>query len=157
MVDLTQVPDTNGLSSDSMRGSEHFIRHDLVAPDKIRQTDFGKDLVRDELSFHERRALELAGMTDALDSMDTRLGAETPNRPVRTEFVPQNDPLAVDRAAFMRGETPEVSPGLSETNRATVSTSGKQNNTTPNLTPVPVEEPSLPPFGASESDSQVEE
>jgi hypothetical protein len=47
-------PDENGLSVDSLRGSEQFIRPDFIGHDD-------KYLVRDDLSYHEATTLQAAG------------------------------------------------------------------------------------------------
>lgn len=59
-MDAGLIPDESGLSVDSMRGSEHYIRHRDVGVSGL--LDNGNERRRDELSYHERRALINAGI-----------------------------------------------------------------------------------------------
>lgn len=61
-MDPNQLPDANGLSVDSMRGTEFYIVPRFVGGTEKNPND-GRILVREPLSYHEARSLDLIGQT----------------------------------------------------------------------------------------------
>jgi hypothetical protein len=60
-------PDEAGLSPDSMRGSEHFIRADLLEGNRGKD-QMGNDMTRAPLTYHEAEALRALGRDVPLPS-----------------------------------------------------------------------------------------
>ena len=59
---MVEIPDENGLSSDSLRGSHQYIRPDLVDASDSRDPLTGRPNPRAKLSVNEIRALEDVGV-----------------------------------------------------------------------------------------------
>lgn len=59
---MNEIPDEHGLSSDSMRGTHHFIRPDLVGAQDSKDPMTGRPNSRAKLSANEIYTLEAAGM-----------------------------------------------------------------------------------------------
>lgn len=90
MIDPRSLPDANGLSVDSLRGSEQFIRPDLIGKAELNEkAPYQQHVTRDPLSLHERSALVYAG----------RAG-EIPDEPLPDVLAPIPQPVAnsADRA-----------------------------------------------------------
>jgi predicted component of type VI protein secretion system len=78
MIDARSLPDANGLSVDSLRGSEQFIRPDLIGKAELNEkTPYQQHVTRDPLSLHERSTLVYAGR-----------GGEVPDEP--SELAPSD-------------------------------------------------------------------
>lgn len=59
MYDPNQLTDANGLSADSLRGSEHFVLHrDVNNDSRVSPRDNTLNLSREPLSYHEAAALD---------------------------------------------------------------------------------------------------
>ncbi len=104
MSNWVEVPDENGLSSDSLRGSHHFIQPHLVGSEDSRDALTGRPNPRDPLSRNEIRALENVGML-----VDENGYEREPEPVVQTAPQPLMQPRVRSKDAAPAGNT-DVDP-----------------------------------------------
>jgi len=125
-----EIPDEHGLSSDSLRGSHQFVRPDLVDSQDSKDPLTGRPNGREKLSANEVLALEQVGI------LVDENGYEREPEP-----TPQVAPV------------PTVTPRVRSQDRApAVDVPASKAD---DVDVVPVEEPSIPPYGGAEATNPV--
>lgn len=135
---MNEIPDEHGLSSDSMRGTHHFIRPDLVGAQDSKDPMTGRPNSRATLSANEIYTLEAAGMLVDADGYERE---PEPVEQVAPQPVVQPRVRQKDRAPA--GETlpiPDANPA-------------PYDSVPPYGNPARSDDPTIPPYGGESTPS----